>query len=224
MGATCFTALWLCVAGRLGEGTVPLPGFWRFAWPSPCFQLLHPLPVCDWHPSSSCPDADSQSGWGCVVLSLCGLLKWSVLKIQQFLPLPQTPLVFTARSYRDLSSWPWNPWRCSLAWDRLLPRYSLVLLSTICECGAFCGGATATHSPPNCVSGALRPSPWLCPSYPSRWMWLFKILGCLTSIQLDFLMVLNVVLRSCCNSFCGCMRRFSVSAYTSILTRSRPSF
>ena len=31
------------------------------------------------------------------------------MRIQKFLLLPQSPLIFAARSYRDLSSWHWNP-------------------------------------------------------------------------------------------------------------------
>ena len=41
----------LC-GGGLGEGTILLPGFLRFARHLPCFQSLHPIPVCNWHPSS----------------------------------------------------------------------------------------------------------------------------------------------------------------------------
>ena len=52
VGATYFTTLWLCVGGGFGEGTVPLPGLWRFSWHSPSFQSLHPLMVyaCYWIP------------------------------------------------------------------------------------------------------------------------------------------------------------------------------
>ena len=50
------------------------------------------------------------------ILKPCGLFKWSFLTIWQFLPSPQSPLIFTARSYGDLSSWCWNPKCCSLAW------------------------------------------------------------------------------------------------------------
>ena len=59
------------------------------------------------------------------VLRPCGPFKQSFLKIQQFLPLPQLPLVFIGRSYGDLSSWCWNPGLCGLAWgwDCSLPRY-----------------------------------------------------------------------------------------------------
>ena len=71
------------------------PGFWRFARHLPCFQPLYLLPI-----SSCCPGAESQSG--------CVLYVESP-ENQQFLLLHQTLLVFTARSYGDLSSWYWNP-------------------------------------------------------------------------------------------------------------------
>ena len=90
---------------------MPLPGFWRFARHFLNFQALHPLPVCGWCPSCCCPGAGSQSGW---VLRLCSLTKQSLLKIWQFLLLPQPPLDFTARSYRDLSSQCWTPGLCGL--------------------------------------------------------------------------------------------------------------
>ena len=63
---------------------------------------------------------------GCAyILRLCGSFKWSFLKIQQFLLMLQPPLVFTARSYGDLSSQCWNPGLCSVAchWDHSLPRH-----------------------------------------------------------------------------------------------------
>ena len=39
----------------------------------------------------------------------CGSFKQTPLRDQQFLPLPHPPMVFTARSYEALFSWPWNP-------------------------------------------------------------------------------------------------------------------
>ena len=80
-----------------------LPGFWKFAQHLPFFQSLLPLPVCNWNPSSCCPGGESQSGWDCIHLSPCGPLKQTLLRNWQFLPLPQPPLVFTARSYGALS-------------------------------------------------------------------------------------------------------------------------
>ena len=59
------------------------------------------------------------------ILSPCRLFNQGLLEIRQFLLPPQPPLVFTTRSYEDLSSWHWNPGLCALAWgwDCLLPRY-----------------------------------------------------------------------------------------------------
>ena len=46
------------------------------------------------------------------ILSPCRPFMQSLLKIWQYLPPPQPLLVFTVRSYRDLSSWHWNPVLC----------------------------------------------------------------------------------------------------------------
>ena len=123
--ATHFTALCLCVGEGLREGRVLLPGFWRFAWHSPHFQSLHPLPVCSRHPSAFALVLNPRVSGFAYILSLCGTFKVSLLKTQQFLPLPQPPLVFTAGSYGDLSPWHWNPGLYGLAWgyDPSLPRY-----------------------------------------------------------------------------------------------------
>ena len=61
------------------------------------------------------------------ILRPCGPFKWSFLKIWQFLPSPQSPLVFTARSHENLFSQCWNPWLCSLALGLglLTPKVSL---------------------------------------------------------------------------------------------------
>ena len=41
--------------------------------------------------------------------SVCGFFKRNSPGLQKFLPPTQSPLVFAARSYGDLSSWHWNP-------------------------------------------------------------------------------------------------------------------
>ena len=159
-GATHFTALGLFVWwGKTWGGTVLLPDFWRFAQHSLCFQLLNLLPICDQHSSSCYPGAKSQRDGFPYMLSLCGSFKWSILKIWQFLLLPQPPMVFTARSYRDLSSSCWNPGLCSLAWgwDRLLPRCPSQLLSTTHE-------RETVHS---ITAASLHLSACLCSSYLS---------------------------------------------------------
>ncbi|KAF6104168.1 hypothetical protein HJG60_011186 [Phyllostomus discolor] len=55
-----------------------------------------------------------------------GLFMRNCLGLQKFLPLTQSPLVFTARSYGDLSSCHWNPGLGDLVWgwDSSLLRYS----------------------------------------------------------------------------------------------------
>ena len=65
----------------------------------PCMPLVpfEALPQC-W---SSCGVNLSKS--------VCGFFKRSCLGLQKFLLLTQSPLVFAARSYGDLSSWHWNP-------------------------------------------------------------------------------------------------------------------
>ena len=107
------------------------------------------------------------------VLRLCGSFKWSFLKIQQFLLLPQSSLVFIARSYGDLFSQCWNPGLCGPAWgwDRSLPRYLSWFLSTTCECGT-----TSAHFPAatTCLHHTMSP----CLSSPSTCMdeWGFFII------------------------------------------------
>ena len=179
--ATCFTALWLCIGGGLGEGTMPLPGFLRFAWHLACAIGTFPAVALVLNPSG---------GGSSYILSLCGLFKQSVLKIQQFLLLLQTPPVFTARSYGDLSSWCWNPGICSLAWgwDHWLSRYPSWFLPTTHECGTACSAATISlrHTASLPISASL-------PLLPV-WMNVASlILDCCTSIQLHFLTVLGVI-------------------------------
>ena len=89
-----------------------------------------------------------RTGWFAYVLRLCGLFKQSLLKIQQFLLPPQPPLIFTSRTYGDLSSQCWNTGMYGLAWGwgRSLPRYSSQFLSTTCKCGTACSAAaTSLH-------------------------------------------------------------------------------
>ena len=105
------------------------------------------------------------------VLSLCGPFKWGLLKIYQFLLPSQLPVIFIARSYGDLSSLPWDSGLCGLVWgwDHSLPRYLSWFLPTIHGGGTTCNSFSAPH----CISMSLHLSLWLCPSYPSGWLWLF---------------------------------------------------
>ena len=52
--------------------------------------------------------------------------KRNCMGLQKFLPLIQSPLVFAARRYGDLSSWYWNPGLGGLvwSWDSSLPTYT----------------------------------------------------------------------------------------------------
>ena len=131
-----------------------------------------------------------------------------------------TPLVFIARSYKDLSSWHWNPGLCGLAWgwDSLLPRHPSWSLSTTRECGTAHAAAVTTspcHTMFPCLLSCLHVSTHLdeCGFFKSLVMGPSH-----SSIFRCFLMLF--VLRSSCNSFCGCVRRWSTFTYTSILTRS----
>ena len=60
-----------------------------------------------------------------LIKSICGFYKRNSLRLQQFLPWTQSPLVFAAGSCRDLSSWHWNPGLGDLVWvwESLLMRY-----------------------------------------------------------------------------------------------------
>ena len=176
-GATHFTTLWLCVGGGFGDGTVPLPGFWRFARQLPHFQSLHPFPVCNWHPPSCCSSAESQSGF-VNVLRLCRPFKHSLLKIQQFLSLPQPLLVFTTRIYGDL---PYllvlELWAvlCGLGLGSLAPKVSLLIF--IHHMWMWNHLYCCCLSVPCSIFSPLCPARHLCPSHPFRWMWLLYILA-----------------------------------------------
>ena len=116
--------------GGLGEETMLLPDFWRFARHSPNVQLLYPLLIWDWCPSSCCPGGDFQSGCVCIH-SKSMPFKQTLLRNWQFLPLSQPPLIFTASSYKALFSQCWSPGLHGLAWgqDQALPRCFFWFLS-----------------------------------------------------------------------------------------------
>ena len=126
------------------------------------------------------------------VLSPCVLFKWTLLKIWPFIPPHQPPLIFTARSYGDLSSWCWNPGLCGLAWvwDRWLPRYPSQVLSNIHEHGTTYSAATVATTPHSRVSVTPTLLPILM-NVASLNLWLSG------STQLNFLMLF--VLRNSCN-------------------------
>ena len=129
------------------------------------FQSLHPLPKCNWHPSSCCPGSTSQSGWVCICSRTMGPFKWTLLRDWQFLPLLKPPLGFTARSYQALFFWHWNPGLCGLVWgwDSLLPRCSSWFLSTTREYGTACSFCCQSH----CYCLIATTPHCLCPGFPS---------------------------------------------------------
>ena len=70
---------------------MPVPGFWGFAWYLLHFQLLHPLPIYDWHPSSCCHSLESQNGWVCVCFKTVWALQVEFpenLAVSSAVPLP----------------------------------------------------------------------------------------------------------------------------------------
>ena len=135
-----------------------------------------------------------------------GPFKRRLLRILQFLPLPQPPLVFTARSYGDLSSWHWNSGLGGLmwGWDPSLWKYSSQFLSTIHACGTTC----SMSSQPVC----------LYPSYLPGWIDFFNslLVGLPYSLMFWWFWVI-VVLYFSCNFCCGCVRGRAIFTYTSIL-------
>ena len=157
------------------------------------------------------------------VVSSCRPFIWSLLKVQEFLPLPSPLLVFIARSYGDLSSWHWDHGLCSLAWgwDHLLPRYPSWVLPTAHECGTVYSAAPITS--PRCTASRCL-STHLCNSTPPTHLHecgFFKSLVVVLPYSSIFWWFwVLFVLRSSCNSFCVCTRKQSVYTYTSILTGS----
>ena len=118
-------------------GSVMGEGSEKGQWPLPTFLCGRKLSA------SSCLDARHLSSfpyatgafkllrqcWSSegVILSksVCGFFKRNRLELLRFLLLTQSPLVFAARSFGDLSSCHWNPglWGLVWGWDALLLRY-----------------------------------------------------------------------------------------------------
>ena len=145
-----------------------LPGFWMFAQHSPISSHFTPLPYVTGTLPAVALLVNPRVGGFVYVLSLCGPFKWTLLRNWQFLLPPQPPLVFTSRSYGDLSFWCWNPGLCVLVWgwDSLLPRCPSGFLSTTWDRGTAHSVVTASR--------CYTVSPFLSvlvlhlrPSYPS---------------------------------------------------------
>ena len=144
---------------------------WEKAAPpqlSPWCQTIYFLLICLWCFLNCCPHAEVQREW--VWVSLCmGPLRRTAWDSGNFcLPHPQFPLVFTARNYRNLSYWHWNPgWGHLLrGWNRSLPRQPSRFLSATHVCGS-----SHSTSPP-----LLSVSMWF----------LLEFRSYRTSIQLNF--------------------------------------
>ena len=115
-GATRFTALWLCVGGGLGEGTMLcLASGGLLGTCSVSSHFAHSPYATGALPAVALVQNPRVSGFA-YVLRQGRPFKWSLLKVWQFLLPPQHPQVFAARSYGDLSSWRWNSGLCGLAW------------------------------------------------------------------------------------------------------------
>ena len=96
-------------------------------------QIIQFLPGCLWCLSIYSPSAGAQVQWVWVNLCLSPLRVTALGLLAFCFPQPQSLLVVTARSYRDVSSWHWN---AELGgWDLLLLRYPSRFLSDPCGYG-----------------------------------------------------------------------------------------
>ena len=103
----------LYVEEGVQEGTIPF-AFSRF---------LH-------YPQANC--ADSLVDGLVYVLGCCVSLQWTLLWDWEFLPLPQSPQIFTARGFCIFHFLCWNPVFCRLSRSLVVPS-SL----SLCECGTI---------------------------------------------------------------------------------------
>ena len=190
-GLTGFTTLWLCVGGGLSEGSVP--DFWGFAWHLPHFQSLRLLLMWDWCPSKAVALVLNPRVGGFVyILRLFGPFKHSFWKSSSFFHLPN-PHCFIQPEVTAIYLLGTGTLGC-VVWSEVGVTHSQ--------------GIPTDFYPPHMNVGPSVPilpschlsvphhrhhiSLPLWPSYLSGWMWLLYILGCQTSIQLNFLMVLGV--------------------------------
>ena len=131
-------ALPLCgsVSGEeVREGTVLLPGFWKFAQH---FPVISPTSPCAAGALLSVARVVVPRMGGFVyILEPCGPFKWALLRDPQFLLLAQPLLVFTARNYEALLTHCWNPGlhRLACGWDCSDIFYASQFLSTPHEFG-----------------------------------------------------------------------------------------
>ena len=155
------------------------------------------------------------------IVTPCGPFKWSLLKIWQFFPLSQPPLVFIARSYEDLSSWLWNPGLCSLAWgwDR-----SLLIFIHHTWCGTTCPASVTSlgHTGSPRLTTHLHIS--FLPTHLDECGFFKSLVISLPSSSVFWEFWVLFVLRCSCSSPCGCTGKQSVSTSASILIGSQDFF
>ena len=220
-GATRFTALRLCVGGRLGEGTVPLPGFRRLPSTRPVSShFTHSLYVTGtlqllpwwWIPK-------------CVAFKTIQALEVKFSENLAVSSAAPAPTGFYSQKLWELIFPALESWalQSGLGLGLLAPKVSLLVFSHhtwIWDClSPFCHHCLST---PYCTSSPLHHismSPALLP--------IQMTLACLNPWWLDFHTVQFSDRSGCCLFWdlvvipvCGCTRRRNVSAYTSILTRS----
>ncbi|KAF6104368.1 hypothetical protein HJG60_011319 [Phyllostomus discolor] len=95
------------------------------AWLLPSFQSLPCFPYVSGTLIAAALVLNPSMGGFVYIIGLCRSLKRTLLRDWQFLLLLQSPLVFTARSYKALFFRCWKLRLHSLAWgwDGLLPRF-----------------------------------------------------------------------------------------------------
>ena len=105
----------LCPPFCLGKTCLPDPALMPDTSAPPCVPLVS-FKLRPW-----CWSSEGVSLSKCVY----GFFKENCLGLQKFLPLTQSPLVFAARSYGDLSSWHRNPGLGGVDMGLLAPEISL---------------------------------------------------------------------------------------------------
>ena len=185
----CHLSVVLCRRG-LGKETILLPGLWSFVWEegvpkhSPWCQTIHFLPIYHLCPSSCCPGAWAQRKWVCINLkSVAGLLcgkSWESCNFfhctnpHWFLHPEVMGTYLPGSGTLGIVIW--------VALGSLTPEVSFQIF-IYHMCGTTCSASLCLHGSPH-VSVSL-------PLYLSVWMWLLLFLGCWTSIQLKFLIILG---------------------------------
>ena len=163
---------------------------------------------------------NSRVGGFAYILSLCRTPKWTFLKIWQFFLSTQLSLVFTAGSNGDLSSQHWNCGLGSLAYalgslapKGIIPGFYPLHVSV---------GLPVLLPSPLCTTPCLHASPSILVTDPLTHLdecGFIKSLVVRLPYSSIFWQFWLFVLRYSCLSLCGCIRRWSMSTYTSILTR-----